>query len=97
MPLANCPVYAKKKKPALKPEFYSISNSANESRKHCLLLFGADLAKTIRGVKDASNISKKLSSGDKKNLDICTTLIVSLIRENPTKSTALLEVTNSLF
>ena len=56
----------KKKKTALKPEFYSICNSTNESRKHYTLLFGDDLAKTIRGAKDASNISKKLSSGYRK-------------------------------
>ena len=55
-----------KKKTALKPEFYSICNSTNESRKHYTLLFGDDLAKTIRGAKDASNISKKLSSGYRK-------------------------------
>ena len=30
------------------------------------MLFGHGLAKTIRGAKDASSISKKLSSGDKK-------------------------------
>ena len=68
MQLANCSVYAgsKKKKTALKPEFYSICNSTNESRKHYTLLFGDDLTKTIRGAKDASNISKKLSSGYRK-------------------------------
>ena len=35
-------------KPALKPEFYSLCTSANESNAHSPLLFGTDLAKEIR-------------------------------------------------
>ena len=54
-------------KPALKPKFYSLCSTANESSNQSALLFGTDLAKAIRVAKDASNIGKKIGSGDKND------------------------------
>ena len=52
-------------KPALKPEFYSLCSTTNESSYQSALLFGTNLANAIRDAKDTSNIGKKIGSGDK--------------------------------
>ena len=50
-------------KPALKAEFHSLWSQANKSSSHSYLLFGADLAKQVREVKDTNRIGKDKGVG----------------------------------